>query len=175
MITVHILRISPDKKEIELNLETLSNYRFNNMYMWEYDDPNKFIVNESTINLGVLFAKENEKEILNINLADNNLKENTLYYVQIDILWNTVGIEYPEGSSSEDKIQICAIADLVSLYFYKLKMFKIIDKCFDVRSKIVEISIYEDLFKSSLLLERWNDADFWFSLIKKELNNPILE
>jgi hypothetical protein len=77
MISINICRISADRTKLEFNVETLSNYRFVNLYVWSYTDNDIWTISEDTIDLGSNFDNINNKEIKQLNLEDINLDSNT--------------------------------------------------------------------------------------------------
>lgn len=170
MISINICRISADRTKLEFNVETLSNYRFVNLYVWSYTDDDIWTISEDTIDLGSNFDNINNKEIKQLNLEDINLDSNTLYYLQFTVEWDGT------GSENEDAVLYtnAAVADLYQTYYTKVQLLNNINDCNNNSDKVIQLYIYENCFKSALQLERWEDANYYFGLIKNATNNNLI-
>ena len=166
MISINICRISSDRTKLEFNVETLSNYKFIHLYVWEYNESGIWVVTPSTMDLSSYLDKVNNKEIKSISLSDIPLDSGSCYYLQFQVEWNNTGTE-----SSTSTISNVVVADLSQNYFTKVKLFNELSKNSLNTDKLLEIMLYENAFKSSVTLERWEDVKYFYDLIVKFTND----
>ena len=165
MILINLCRISSDKKYLEINIETLSNYRFKDLFIWSYTDTGIWQETASTLNFGSLFSLVNNQEILRLSFEDDlDLSGSSLYYLRFTVEWNKTGEETDTPLYAD-----AVIADLSYSYFNKIRMIN--DKKYDM---VIQQNIYERLFKEAISLERWTDVNKYFELIQKGINNNLI-
>lgn len=180
MITINILRISSDRKYLQLDVETLSNYTFNNLYIWEYTDSDRFDVDETTKNLNSHFQNINNQEVLQIELSEEGLSGDTMYYIQLEVEWDGTGDEFPEDYTSEDTEKKAAVADLSQSYFTKVKLLREGNRTLNctnltIPDLLIELFTYEQMTKSCISLERFDDANFWYGKVKTMVQNYLID
>lgn len=165
MIIINIARISSDKKNLEINIETLSNYRFKDLFIWPYTDTGIWQETVSTLNFGSFFSKINNQEIITLSFEDDlDLNGSSLYYLRFTIEWDETGEE------TDTPLYVDAVvADLSYSYFNKIRMIN--DKKYDM---VIQQNIYERLFKEAISLERWEDVNKYFELVQKGINNNLI-
>ena len=163
MIIVNIARITPDNLYLEFNVETNSNYKFKNLYMWKSSDIDIWVPNTETVDLSDFLDKVNNKEIKRIPLSDISIDTDLIYYLQFIIEWNNTGIETEDVNYSN-----IAVVNLSSIYDKKLELIKIINNTQSVdRDILFKIFIIENCLKLALSLERYEDANFYCANLKK--------
>lgn len=170
MISINICRITPDRKYIEFNVETLSNYKFKHLYVWQYNQNDIWVVSNSTIDLGSNFDRINNKEIKRLLLEDLNLNGSSLFYLQFVVEWDGTGSENPNAVLSAST----SIADLSQNYFTKVKLVSNLEKDTLSLDKLLALQFYESCFKATISLERWEDANSFYDKMKKLISNNII-
>lgn len=173
MITINLNRISADKKYIEFNVETLSNYKFDKLYIWSYKDTNIWNPTVNTVDIGSYYDKINNKEIKRIPISEIfnlDLKGNSMYYLQFTIVWDGTGVENPDAILYQNTV----IVDLSLSYFTKARLLNDFNNQNDNMKKINKLVIYEGCLKSAINNYRWTDANYYFDLIVRASNNQSL-
>lgn len=153
MITINILRISPDKNYLEFDVNCIKGYVFD-----------KFIVNTSDndleIDLGsVIYKKIDNNEIGRVPLTLPLYGGNKMYFITFTIkkLPDTEVLDRPCNCSNESKIAVAV--DLSNFYFCMVdKALDLNAACQDERNKLINIYLMQAMLEKSILLERFDDA-----------------
>jgi len=160
MIIINLLRVF--NGSLEINIETDSNYKFKNIYIWNSSDTDRWIPSETTIDLGSYLDKVNNKEIKNIPL--NSVTNDILYYIQFTIEWDGTGIEIEDNVLYSN----ASVADLSTSYSKKIAVVKDLYNPNSLNKDLLyNIYISENLMKMALSLERFEDANYYCNELKK--------
>lgn len=167
MITINRLRISPDRKYLEYDIETIEGYIFKDFIVRTQNPDNP------QINIGdSVFKKINNREIGNIDANTVPLYGgDNMYFVTFTIEWTGIAGDEPESNTACNCVTcITAVAvDFSQFYFCMVKYAMDLDQsCQDNKYKLLNMYYMRDLLRSAILLERWDDAIYWFNLLKDE-------
>lgn len=170
MISINNCRVTPDRKYLEFNVETLSNYKFSHLYIWKYTDDNIWEITPSTTDLESLLDKINNKEVKQLSFNDNGLGESSLYYLTFVVEWDGTGEENSEAVLTANAV----VVDLNQHFFTKIRLISTLDTEPTSLDKLLNIHIYESCLKSSITLERWEDANYFYGLLLSLMKNNII-
>jgi len=160
MISINLLRVF--NGSLEVNVETDSNYKFKNLYIWTSNDSSIWTPTLTTIDLGSNLDKVNNKEIKNIPL--NSIVSDILYYIQFTIEWDGTGSEIVDNILYSN----ASVADLSTSYSKKVIAIKeLYNPLFLNKEYLYNIYISENLMKMALSLERFEDANYYCNELKK--------
>ena len=153
-ISINICRITPDRQYLEFNVSTSTGRTFDNLYIWPYTSEAIWTAGSGTLDLGSHFAKVNNNEVMRIVLSDISLSGGSLYYLQFT-------------DSNGDYANV-VVADLSQVFYYKVRL--LTEHPEDVSAvtnndKLFELYSYENCFKLAISLERWEDTNYYYSLI----------
>lgn len=156
MISVNLLRISPDSKYLEFSVECPVDYRFNRMDIWDYKNV------ESMQDCSSLLSRTSNSEVMRISTKALEM-EKTIIYVQF-------GVEYiGTGNNIPISDVICVCSDINDVYF------ALHDKIVSLANNSISNKDYIDLLKIKLVrdahveamkLERYSDAHKHFETLK---------
>jgi hypothetical protein len=160
MIIINLLRVF--NGSLEVNIETDSNYKFKNLYIWSSSDSNVWTPSLTTVDLGSHLDKVSNKEIKNIPL--NDITTDILYYIQFTIEWNGTGSEIVDNVLFSN----ASVADLSTSYSKKVAVVKDLYNPLSLNKDLLyNIYISENLMKMALSLERFEDANYYCNELKK--------
>ena len=151
---MNICRITPDRRYLEFNVSTSTGRTFDNLYVWPYTSEVIWTAGSDTFDLGSHFAKVNNNEVVRIALTDISLSGDSLYYLQF--------------TDSNGDYANAVVADLSQVFYYKVRL--LTEHSEDVSAvanndKLFELYTYENCFKLAISLERWEDMNYYYSLI----------
>lgn len=170
MITINICRITPDRKYLEFNVETLENYKFSHLYVWKYDEDNIWEITPTTTDLESLLDKINNKEIKQISLSNELLGEPSLYYLTFIVEWSGTGEENENAVLTTNAV----VADVSQNYYTKIKLIASLDTDVNALEKVINIQTYEACMRSAIDLERWEDVNYFYTILQKLMINNIV-
>lgn len=186
MITINQCRVDPTRTKLEINVESYSNadgyYQFQNLYIWEPTE-NLFFFDVDTKDIGNLaFSRISEKEIVNIDFSSISglyptVTGDKLLYLMFTVEW--VGENEPTEIggvtlTDEDKQAKAVVADLSQNYHTKVALLNNLKSSNMNADKLIQLFIYENCFKSSIALERWDDANYYHTLLQKLADNNVI-
>lgn len=166
MISVNICRITPDREYLEFNVEAPTGYIFENLYIWEYTDADAWVVSNTTKVLNSYLDKANNMEIKRISIDEATLNGASLYYLQFEAK--------PESGTGDTYTANAVVVDLSQNYFTKVRMITEKDNSGINLDKLLNLHIYENCLKSAIALERWEDVNYYYSLIVSLIANNII-
>ena len=162
MIIINLLRVF--NGSLEINIETDSNYKFKNLYLWTSSDTSIWTPTLTTIDLGSNLDKVSNKEIKNIPLT--SIASDILYYIQFTIEWDGTGTEIVDNVLFSN----ASVADLSTSYAKKVAVVKdLYHPLYLNKDLLYNIYISENLMKMALSLQRFEDANYYCNEIKKLL------
>lgn len=170
---IDIFRISPDGKYLEMDITCDNRYKFEHFYVKEYQ-------NDSNIDilslLGDEFNQEDSRILARISL--DKLFGNSMYYANIEI-------ELKEGESAEEvsdsnKQYEVAASDISNVYFYLLpglvQLGHPCDPCdLEIPIEIQRAFLIMWAHIEAMRLERWKEAEMFYTLIKNNFQNCLSE
>ena len=170
MITINLCRITPDRKYLEFNVETLSNYKFTHLYIWKYDKDNIWEITPTTTDLTSYLDKINNKEIKQLELSESSFSGPSLYYLTFVIEWDGTGTENEDAVLQANAV----VVDVSQHYFTKVKLISQIDTDVSAIDKVIDMHIYESCMRSAIDLERWEDVNYFYVVLQKLMINNIV-
>lgn len=171
MISINLCRISSDKQYLEFNVEaTPNNYKFTHLYVWSYTNSSPWVITENTIDLADYLDGNSNKEIKNLPFDTLDLDPNALYYLTFEIEWDGTGEEDEEAELTANAV----VVSLTDSYYTKVRWFNTSNNCLDNKDKIIQLSLYENLLTNAIKIERWADANKYFTLIKEAVSNDTI-
>lgn len=174
MIDINLLQVSADGKFIELDLFAPEDYIFDTLMIKKYDyiDDVTYPENQNGwVDKSSLYFKIDNREILNIPLDE--FGSSTMFYVEFNVIWNGIGEELPINNimlSEQNYIGACS--NVSDIYTYLLNcLIKLKDNCLTISNDIKRTYLILDAHKEAMKLERYEDAEFFYDLIKSGFNN----
>lgn len=173
---IDIFRISPDGKYLEIDITCDGSYKFERFFIYDYK--NKKAEQEKDILklLGEEFNSSGSRILARISL--DKLFGNTMYYADIEI-------ELKEGHSAEEiidsnKLYEVATSDISNVYFYLLpglvQLGHPCDPCdLEIPIEIQRAFLIMWAHIEAMRLERWGEAEMFYTLIKNNFQNCLTE
>lgn len=170
-IFVDIFRISADGEYLELDVSCHPDYMFTDFIIadYEHNEDNKKIWDFSED-----IDEESNRQMFRIKLSE--LNGPSMYYANISvILRNSEENDYINViDSKESTMMVCS--DVTNVYYYLLKELQsVANPCDPCNSKLstelqrVFVILYAHL--EAMRLERWTEAEMFYTLIKNNFSN----
>lgn len=193
MISINLLRISPDSKYLEFDVECPANYRFNKLYIKKYDytpnptpvDTNGNPTDDGWRDLSHLLAGTGVKELMRIstlalsNLFNNNTQltitpdangnsASTMFYVHLGV-W-----DYNDAGLDAIPDVISAVSDVNNVYaMLKDDILNLDVNCINQTDfqKLMRNYMFLYAHTESMKLERFDDSELFYDIIKKSFSS----
>lgn len=181
MITINLLRISPDSKYLEFSVECPTNYKFNKLFIKKYDAIPVNSTDDLWRDVSHLLQRTSTKEIMRISTEalsgfqiepdiDGNLAS-TLFYVQF-------GVEWIEPTPGNPTLPVPTIPDVVGVTSDVNKVYILLkDYLLNLDARCITTNDYQTLIRNymflyahleAMRLERFDDAEMFYDIIKKQ-------
>ena len=173
---IDIFRISPDGKYLEIDITCDVKYKFERFYIYDYQNKTEGKQIDILELIKEQFNHDQSRILSRISL--DKLFGNTMYYADIEV-------ELKEGDSAEEvidsnKIYEVAASDISNVYFYLLpglvQLGHPCDPCdLEIPIEIQRAFLIMWAHIEAMRLERWGEAEMFYTLIKNNFQNCLTE
>lgn len=180
MITINLLRISPDSQYLEFSVEAPENYKFNKLNIKKYDWERTIgypTCSDGWLDANLLYTRISNKEVMRI--ATSIFKGSSMFYVEFGVEW--VG-ETEEtlnycGNKLSDTTTIGVCSDINGSYQYLLSsILSLNSNCPTISDELKRYYMILYAHIEALKLEKFMDAEYFYDILKlngSTCGNPI--
>lgn len=177
---IDIFRISPDGKYLEIDMTTDAGYKFNRIMIYDYNDKeNPFDVLQNIDNNDLIEINIGDKiqYRLLVRIDLSLLNGRSLYYGDIEVqLYEGDPIQIIDSTTTYE----VATSDISNVYFYLLpglvQLGYPCDPCdLEIPIEIQRAFLIMWAHIEAMRLERWGEAEMFYTLIKNNFQNCLTE
>lgn len=156
MIAINLLRITPDSQYLEFWVECPTDYRFNRLDIWKYDDV------AGMQDCSTLLSATSTEEIIRISTSALTM-EKTIIYVQFGVTYIGTG----DGVDIPNVIGVCSdVNDTYFALFDKIESLILDNINHQDYIDMIKIKMVRDAHIEAMSKERFSDAENLFETLQ---------